>query len=54
MATAKHTLEIMTGKAHAAHDIDFKKLMLGLVRFIENPNSLIDAEVVDQNIDFGE
>ena len=44
---------MMTGEMHVAHDIDFKKLISGIVGFIEKPDNLIDAEVVDQNIDFG-
>lgn len=45
--------DMMTGETHVAHDIDFKELISGIVGFIEKPDSLIDAEVVDRNIDFG-
>ena len=53
MTTAEHGLKIVTGQPHATHDVDFKKSLPRLVGFVEKADCLVDAEVIDQNIDVG-
>ncbi len=43
----------MTGQPHAAHDVDFEQSLPRLVGFLEKPDRLVDAEVIDQNLDLG-
>ena len=50
----QHSLQIMPGKAHTAHDVDLEHPGPVIILDIEKGLWLVDSEIVDENVDLGE
>ena len=50
----QHPLQIMPGQAHAAHDVDLEHFGPVVILDIEKALGLVDAEIVDEDVDVGE
>src|SRR5882757_5466775 len=50
----QHSLQIMPGKAHTAHDVDLEHPGPVIILDIEKRLWLVDSEIVDENVDLGE
>jgi len=50
----EHALQIVPRQPHPAHDVDFEHFGPVVILDIEEGFGLVDAEIVDQNVDLGE